>query len=240
MKDKFNYIATSYNNVVGHGYGRSPKAVVPFWTGSSHKYRGFSNATGNDEFALAVGSKGARVEQLKQALVILGESIDEENFGDQTRTALVHLGYPPAVLDEPHFNEIILRAYAIGKKKITLTEPEMRALYMKEVSPERRAKVTFEVWLKRQNVKSKITAGGKQAFDVLFGWLQLRAKGVGSTGGLPSEQPTDTSTGWFTKTADGSIPVGYIAIGGAVVIGLGIWGVSAIVKRNQKVVYVQN
>lgn len=31
-RDKFNYIATSYMNIGGHGYGKLPKVVKPFWT----------------------------------------------------------------------------------------------------------------------------------------------------------------------------------------------------------------
>lgn len=194
----------------------------------------FYNATGNDEFPLALGSMGSRTEHLKQALNILGESVSEENFGTQTRTALTHLGYPPAVNDENKFNEIVLRAYQIGKKQITLTEPEMRALYLKEVPKDKQATLTFEKWLKRQNLKAKVTVGGKQVFDVLFGWLQLRAKGVGSTGGV-SEQPVPTSGGFFTSR-DGEIPKGYYFVGGTILLGLGIWGASALVKRNRQAV----
>lgn len=240
MKDKFSYITTSYNNIGGHGYGGKPKVVVPFWTGSSHKS---FNASGNDDFALGLGSSGARVEQLKQALRVLGASIDEDGFGNQTRTALIQFGYQPAIINEQHLDEIILRAYKVDKNKtITLTEPEMHALYLQEVPEAKRAKVTFDKWLNRQNVKVKVKKGGEKVFDVLFGWLQLRAKGIGNTGGLPSEQPVDTSAGWFTKTADGSIPTGYIVVGSALGLGLAIWGVSAIVKKNrqQRVVYVQN
>jgi hypothetical protein len=241
MKDKFSYITTSYNNIGGHDYGYKRRRVVPFWTGVSDK--GFRNAYGDDEFPIMNGSSGAKVEQLKQALRVLGQNIDEEDFSSQTKKALEALKYPTVVMDENKFNEIILRAYHYGgKKSVTLTEPEMRALWMEEVSPERRDKVTFEVWLKRQNVKSKITKGGKQAFDVLFGWLQMRARGAGNTGGVPNNQPENTSGGWFSKTTDGSVPTGYIVAGSVLVLGLGIWGASVIVKRNrqQKIAYVQN
>jgi hypothetical protein len=119
----------------------------------------------------------------------------------------------------------------------------MKALWMQEVSPERRDAVTFEKWLKRQDTKVKIKEGGQKAFDVLFGWLQMRARGAGNTGGMPSgQQPIDTSGGWFKTTDRGGIPDGYKVIGGALALGLGIWGVSVLVKRNrqQKTVYVQN
>lgn len=193
----------------------------------------FLNAVGNDEFSLGYGSKGGRVEQLKQALNVLGATIDETDFGDQTRNALKRLGYQPLVLDEKKFNEIILRAYQYGgKKTMTLTEPQMRALYEKEVSLARRDKVTFEVWLKRHGIKRKIGQGGKAVFDVLFGWLQLRASG----GNLPSEQPVDTNNGFFSR-ADDKMPIGYYVIGG-ILLGFGIWGVSALIKRNQKIIYI--
>jgi hypothetical protein len=196
----------------------------------------FNNATGNDEFPLALGSVGSRTEQLKQALIILGESIAEDGFGMQTRAALTHLGYSTAVNDENKFNEIILRAYKVGKKQMTLTEPEMRALYMQKVPLANRDKLTFEKWLNREGLKSKLTAGGKQVFDVFFGWLQLKAKGVGDVGGAPSAQPAPTSGGFFTSR-DGEVPVGYYYIGGAVLLGFGIWVVSAIIKRNRNIVH---
>ncbi len=247
MKDKFNYIASPYMSVGGHGYGYLPNDIEPFWTGTSSPIMGgqrvaksnYRNASGNDEFPLAVGSSGSRTEQLKQALIVLGQPVSEDDFGMQTRTALTHLGYPPAVNDENVFNTIILRAYKVGKKKITLTEPEMRALYVSEVPKDKQSTLTFDKWLKRQNAVAKIEKGGKQVFDVLFGWLQLRAKGAGSVGGTPTEQPTDTSGGWFSKTADGSVPTGYIVIGSAVGLGLAIWGVSALIKHSRKSVHVQ-
>lgn len=215
----------------------------------SYIVKDFFNAYGDDEFPIMLGSSGKRVEQLKEALRVLGETIDkdEDDFGSQTKKALTRLEYPTVIMDEKKFNEIILHAYNYGGKKsgkIVLTEPEMKALWMQEVSPERRDKVTFEAWLKRQGLKSKINEGGKKVFDVLFGWLQMRARGAGNTSGLPSgQQPVDTSSsGWFNKTADGSIPDGYKIIGGAAILGLGIWGVSSLIKksREQKIVYVQN
>jgi len=207
----------------------------------SHIVQDFRNAYGDDDFPIMLGSSGKKVEQLKEALRVLGGSIDEEDFGNQTKKALTSFEYPTAILDEKKFNEIILRAYHYGgKKSITLTEPQMRALWMEEVSPERRDNVTFEKWLKRQGVKVKIKEGGQKVFDVLFGWLQMRTRGIGNTGGVPSgQQPVDTSGGWFTKTADGGVPTGVWVVGGALALGLGIWGISALVKRNQqsKVIY---
>lgn len=235
----------------------------------------FSNAVGNDAFPLVYGSAGSRVVQLQQALRVLGETVDETNFGDQTRTALQHLGYGVGVYDQNKLNEIVLRAYNVSKKQITLTEPQMRALYEKEVPLSSRPKtatqlmldwakstdkfgklgknpnydkwkkkhdtgISFEDWLKRQKIKTNVLSGGQKAFDVLFGWLQMKARGVGSTTGAPSEQPVDTSTGgWFSRTDDGSIPVGYKVAGGVLIAGLAIWGISAIAKRKEKIVYVQ-
>lgn len=201
----------------------------------------FSNSYGNDEFAIGMGSKGARVEQLKKALTVLGEDVDEKDFGAKTRNALIRLNYPPSIIDANKFNEIILRAYKVGKKEITLTEPQLRALYEKEVSVSRRDTLTFDKWLARQNIKHKIGEGGKKVFDVLFGWLQMRARGVGSTGGVPAEQPIPTGTNWFSKTSnDSTIPNGVYLVGGIVGAGLLIWGIVAVARKTAKVVYVQS
>ena len=195
----------------------------------------FLNVAGDDNFALAIGSAGARVIQLKQALNILGASISEENFGNQTRSALINLGYPPSINDEATFNQIILRAYKVNKKLITLTEPELRALYAQEVSPDRRAKLTFDKWLKRKGIKIKVGQGLKAGADILFGWLKMKTVGVGNTTGTPNQAPVDTGGGgWFSKQDDGSIPVGYKALAAVVIFGIGVWGVSALVKYNKK------
>jgi hypothetical protein len=207
--------------------------------------REFYEAVGNDEFPIMLGSAGVRVEQLKQALRVLGAKIDEENFGSQTKEALKQFGYTEGwVINEPKFNDIVLRAYEFGgKKKIELTEPQLRALYEKEVPSWKRDKKTFEKWLKKEQRDGKfiekIKEDGKKVFDVLAGWLSIKAAGLG-TGGVPNApQPEDTTGGWF-KSSKGEIPVGYYYVGGAVVLGLGIWGISALIKNRQQVVYVQN
>lgn len=210
----------------------------------SYIVQDFRNAYGDDEFPMMLGSSGKRVEQLKEALRVLGETIDEDedDFGSQTKKALTRLEYPNVIMDEKKFNEIILHAYAYGGKKsgkIVLTEPEMKALWMQEVSPERRDKVTFEIWLKRQGVQAKVKAGGEKLFDVLFGWLQMRTRGAGNTSGMPNNQPVDTTGGWFSKTSDGSIPTGVWVVSGSIAFGLGIWGVATLIKKNKETSHLQ-
>lgn len=246
--DKFTGLVACMDNVDGRAYltygkcGIKPRQYLStdyysLSINDPHFYAGgFSNASGDDNFALAVGSAGVKVEQLKQALRILGASITESDFGNQTRNSLVGLGYPPSINDEDTFNSIILSAYDVNKKLIKLTEPELRALYLKDVPVDNRDTLTFQKWLKRENIKLEVQQGAKAVADVLLGWLKLKYAGTGNTSGT-SPQPVATSTGWFSRTDDGSIPTGYAVLGTVAIIGLfGIWGVSAVVKsRNLKI-----
>jgi len=194
----------------------------------------FLNAVGDDNFSLALGSAGAKTEQLKQALRILGSNIVEMNFGTQTRDALIANGYPPAINDEATFNSIILRAYAANKKLITLTVPELRALYEQDVPEAKRSDLTFDKWMKREKLKVQVVSGFGSGVNVLLGWLKSKYAGVGNTSGAGApNQPAPTNTGFFSKTADGSVPTGYLYIGGAVLLGLGIWGASALIKHSR-------
>ncbi len=161
----------------------------------------FSNVSGTDEFPLSYRSSGNRVEQLKKALRVLGEPIDEVDYGFQTRAALTNLGYTPFVNNKKDFNKIILRAYSFGgKKSITLTEPQMRLLYEKEIPFSKRSKSARDLttaWYRSFKRHGKF--GKNPDFEK---WARRQPKGISFEKWLKRQGIKERRSGWGGRIFD--------------------------------------
>lgn len=193
----------------------------------------FFAATGNDSFPLAFGSKGTRVKQLQQSLVLLGASIPAGatgNFGSQTKSALKSLGYSTTV-GESDFKAIVSKATAkaagmldTGTGTTTISEADLKALWQKYRNAG--GKLAYEDWLKREQRRTKWKDFGKGLFQVGLEWFRQKQTGYPDEGVEPIDLSRDTDKIW-------GMPKAVVYIGGTVLAGLAIWGIVSLATRRR-------
>ena len=183
----------------------------------------FSNASGDDNFPLAYGSRGSNTSTLQSNFNRLGVAVPITGvWDDATEAAATRLGYPNYV-DQNTFNSIQQSAYPLqgGSQDISqMSTAQLQAMWQSQGSPG-----DFNSWLQKEKTKLQWQSWTNSLLGLSKNYIG-NPQGANTSTVQPGNQTVPNPNTMQHSTGFLGMSNTALAVGGLLVAGLVIYLVS--------------